>query len=340
MGLLPKKDSPESANERIPRLGATQRGSLAALDVILAAHPKVFEALRRFLADGDSRLIIIAGNHDSDLIWPKVQLRLARELGVKNPRPTQVRFDSRLSPRRGSRRARPSVRRRQRPHPRTAGRRRRDRRLPPPVELGPGVRRRVLQPARAKVPVRRQPLPRELGADLGHGRGAEPARRAELGAAVHRSPVLGPELRAQRRRAARRHHLGARLAIPRRQDQHFVVAVGGDPDRRPDLGGVRGDPGRPRVQVAARRGDRRGQRRQLARGRPARSRRSISARSASSASCWSTSRPTSPPPRSPPTTPTCRRSCSATRTTRAARSTRSTSRPPGSTSPTPARGCR
>lgn len=90
MGLLPAKDTagangaagPDGADG--PRLGANQRGSLAALDVIFAAHPRVFDALARFIASGDNRLILIAGNHDSDLIWPAVQLRVARELGVKN----------------------------------------------------------------------------------------------------------------------------------------------------------------------------------------------------------------------------------------------------------------
>ncbi len=78
MGLLPTREEGE------PPIAADQQGSLAALDVALAAHPQVFKSLSKFLASGDNRLVFVVGNHDADLAWPRVQLAVARALSQKN----------------------------------------------------------------------------------------------------------------------------------------------------------------------------------------------------------------------------------------------------------------
>ena len=78
LGLLPKRKGDG------PVLATDQRGSLAGLDVVLAAHARVFEELAVFLAAGDHRLVIIVGNHDGDLAWPRVQLAIAKALGQRD----------------------------------------------------------------------------------------------------------------------------------------------------------------------------------------------------------------------------------------------------------------
>ena len=60
--------------------------SLLTLDVALASHPDFFAVLRGFLAAGDHRVIFVRGNHDADLVWPRVQLRIAEVLGAKGLR--------------------------------------------------------------------------------------------------------------------------------------------------------------------------------------------------------------------------------------------------------------
>ena len=64
-----------------PVLAADQDFAVAAAALVIAAHPQVFRALGRLLARGDNRVIVLAGNHDADLLWPKVQLAVARAIG-------------------------------------------------------------------------------------------------------------------------------------------------------------------------------------------------------------------------------------------------------------------
>ncbi len=60
--------------------GSSQSGAVAALEVAIAAHPDVFSAMSSFLSAGDHRVIFVPGNHDAELLWPAVQLRIAQEI--------------------------------------------------------------------------------------------------------------------------------------------------------------------------------------------------------------------------------------------------------------------
>ena len=55
-----------------PVLAADQATSVAELELVLAAHADVFRELGRWIKRGDHRVIVLAGNHDGDLQWPKV----------------------------------------------------------------------------------------------------------------------------------------------------------------------------------------------------------------------------------------------------------------------------
>jgi len=72
------------------RMGNTEEESLEKLEMILRGHPLVFKGLRSFLDKGH-RLVIIPGNHDVDLFWPKVWSRIAEELG--NPDAERLHFE-------------------------------------------------------------------------------------------------------------------------------------------------------------------------------------------------------------------------------------------------------
>jgi UDP-2,3-diacylglucosamine pyrophosphatase LpxH len=74
---------PELDRARQPSLGSSEEESLAKLEVALAGHKDTFAVLSQFARIGKNKLIIIPGNHDVDLFWPKVQARLQAELGVK-----------------------------------------------------------------------------------------------------------------------------------------------------------------------------------------------------------------------------------------------------------------
>jgi UDP-2,3-diacylglucosamine pyrophosphatase LpxH len=58
----------------------TQTESLQKLEVIIAGHPDIFEALKAFQAAGN-QVTIAAGNHDVDLYWSKVQARIREVAG-------------------------------------------------------------------------------------------------------------------------------------------------------------------------------------------------------------------------------------------------------------------
>ena len=66
-------------------LAEDQAFGVQAVEIVIAAHPTVFRDLGRFLARGDRRVIIIPGNHDADLLWPKVQLAIARAIAPADP---------------------------------------------------------------------------------------------------------------------------------------------------------------------------------------------------------------------------------------------------------------
>jgi UDP-2,3-diacylglucosamine pyrophosphatase LpxH len=81
LGALPKLD--DRVQPSGPVLGADQAFAVTAIDLVIAAHPEVFRAIGRFVDGGDNRVIILAGNHDADLLWPKVQLAVARATGAR-----------------------------------------------------------------------------------------------------------------------------------------------------------------------------------------------------------------------------------------------------------------
>ena len=67
----------------------TQKVSIAKLDAIITAHPKFFSTFANFLkASKTNRIVFIVGNHDYDIIYPKVQRKLRSILtkGLDNPK--------------------------------------------------------------------------------------------------------------------------------------------------------------------------------------------------------------------------------------------------------------
>src|SRR5262245_12398543 len=66
----------------------TQAQSLEKLDAIVGAHPRVFRGLRDFVAaDTRNRITILPGNHDADLYWPEVQIRVKSAVGGSTEHP-------------------------------------------------------------------------------------------------------------------------------------------------------------------------------------------------------------------------------------------------------------
>jgi len=51
----------------------SEAASLEKMEIIYEAHPKVFEAIRKFLENAQSKLIYIIGNHDAEFIFPSMQ---------------------------------------------------------------------------------------------------------------------------------------------------------------------------------------------------------------------------------------------------------------------------
>lgn len=57
----------------------TEDISLTKLEAIIAGHPKVMAALRRFASRPGKRITYLVGNHDADLFFPKIRERIIRE---------------------------------------------------------------------------------------------------------------------------------------------------------------------------------------------------------------------------------------------------------------------
>lgn len=72
---IPPFDIPKDAH-----LLWTEEASLEKLETALGAHPDFFGALARLLAEG-ARVHFLIGNHDLDMVWSKVQERMAAALG-------------------------------------------------------------------------------------------------------------------------------------------------------------------------------------------------------------------------------------------------------------------
>jgi UDP-2,3-diacylglucosamine pyrophosphatase LpxH len=84
LGALPKRGDPRQPSSGSV-LAADQSFAVTAIGLVLAAHRSVFTDLGKFLDGGDYRVIIIAGNHDADLLWPKVQVAIARAVNPRDP---------------------------------------------------------------------------------------------------------------------------------------------------------------------------------------------------------------------------------------------------------------
>jgi len=63
--------------------------SLSKLEAIIAGHPKVMAALRRFASRPNKRITYLIGNHDADLFFPKVRERIIREWDPEGHYPSE-----------------------------------------------------------------------------------------------------------------------------------------------------------------------------------------------------------------------------------------------------------
>ena len=84
LGALPRRTDPRQPTSGAV-LASDQTFAVTAIAIVLAAHRSVFADLGKLLDGGDHRVIIIAGNHDADLLWPKVQLAIARAIRPRDP---------------------------------------------------------------------------------------------------------------------------------------------------------------------------------------------------------------------------------------------------------------
>jgi UDP-2,3-diacylglucosamine pyrophosphatase LpxH len=84
LGALPRPEDPKQPPSGAV-LGSDQAFAVTAIELVIAAHPTVFRGLGRFLDSGNHRVLVIPGNHDADLLWPKVQLAIARAIDAADP---------------------------------------------------------------------------------------------------------------------------------------------------------------------------------------------------------------------------------------------------------------
>ncbi len=57
----------------------TEAMAVNKLEAIIAGHPKVMAALKRFASRANKKITYLIGNHDADLFFPKVRERIIRE---------------------------------------------------------------------------------------------------------------------------------------------------------------------------------------------------------------------------------------------------------------------
>jgi UDP-2,3-diacylglucosamine pyrophosphatase LpxH len=62
----------------------TEKISLWKLNEVFKKHPKVIEALKRFLHKNGHKIHFVIGNHDADVIWPEVQEKIKKHLDAGN----------------------------------------------------------------------------------------------------------------------------------------------------------------------------------------------------------------------------------------------------------------
>ncbi len=68
--------------------------SLSKLELMYSAHKRVFDALAKFVRSAQHNLYFVFGNHDSDLVFPKVQEKLREMLRVKSNVHFVIRYNS------------------------------------------------------------------------------------------------------------------------------------------------------------------------------------------------------------------------------------------------------
>lgn len=88
---------PYTPHVRYPReayLDSTEAASVRRLNIIIEAHPDIFNALSDFMhvETPQRRITIIKGNHDVNLFWPGVKSRLREVLGATGPRASLLLF--------------------------------------------------------------------------------------------------------------------------------------------------------------------------------------------------------------------------------------------------------
>lgn len=73
---------------------ASARHSARKMEIIVAGHPAFFDGLGRFIQTGPPRrtVTIVSGNHDLDLYWPAVQLRIRLAAGATGERAPLLDF--------------------------------------------------------------------------------------------------------------------------------------------------------------------------------------------------------------------------------------------------------
>jgi len=59
----------------------SEKAALEKLDLIITAHPEVFEALNKFISTKNKKLVYIIGNHDAELIFESLQKRFLEYFG-------------------------------------------------------------------------------------------------------------------------------------------------------------------------------------------------------------------------------------------------------------------
>lgn len=69
-------------DEKLPD-SITERGSLEKMEKIIAGHPEIFDALKKFAAAPNHSLTYIYGNHEPSLLWPDARQYLERVVGEK-----------------------------------------------------------------------------------------------------------------------------------------------------------------------------------------------------------------------------------------------------------------
>jgi UDP-2,3-diacylglucosamine pyrophosphatase LpxH len=81
----------KESSKPFSRFGCREEESQRKLDRVLEAHGSLFQALRLFMEKGN-RVVLVPGNHDVDLFWPKLRDNLLEAFG--SPDSEHFHFES------------------------------------------------------------------------------------------------------------------------------------------------------------------------------------------------------------------------------------------------------